>query len=127
MTLHCAERGYILIRIRDEMKMTVKAYQELYESVIANWIRKTLLASIFCFVFQSFNRNLGTYATYANLSYVVTFVTVILNHFVIFNRTGLQGSITKGRVKTLDKNIQKKKHVLPLNLNYSLCYYTLIC
>lgn len=45
-TLNCTERGHLLIQIRDEMKMTIKAYQELNESVIGNWIRKTLLVSV---------------------------------------------------------------------------------
>lgn len=45
--LNCAERGFMLIKIRDEMNMTIDSYQELYESVVAHGIRKVLLASIF--------------------------------------------------------------------------------
>lgn len=50
MTLNCAERGYMLIQIRDEINMTIDAYQDLYESTIAYGIRKTLLVKIICFI-----------------------------------------------------------------------------
>lgn len=50
-TLNCTERGQMLIQIRDEIKTTIDAYQELFESVMANGIRKALLASIFSFFF----------------------------------------------------------------------------
>ncbi|XP_025190403.1 33 kDa inner dynein arm light chain, axonemal-like [Melanaphis sacchari] len=42
VTLNCTERGYMLIQIRDEIQMTIDAYKELYESVLANGIRKLL-------------------------------------------------------------------------------------
>lgn len=45
-TLNCAERGHVLVQIRDEIKTTIDAYQELNESVIANRIRRTLMASV---------------------------------------------------------------------------------
>ena len=35
MTINCAERGLLLLRVRDEMRMTIMAYQTLYESSIA--------------------------------------------------------------------------------------------
>ncbi|CAH1400705.1 unnamed protein product [Nezara viridula] len=44
VTVSCGERGILLLRVRDEMQMTLKAYQTLYESSIAFGIRKTLLA-----------------------------------------------------------------------------------
>jgi len=44
VTLNCAERGLLLLRVRDEARMTVKAYQTLYESSIAFGIRKALMA-----------------------------------------------------------------------------------
>ncbi|XP_022170407.1 33 kDa inner dynein arm light chain, axonemal-like [Myzus persicae] len=42
VTLNCTERGFMLIQIRDEIQMTIDAYKELYESVLANGIRKLL-------------------------------------------------------------------------------------
>lgn len=36
----------MLIQIREEIQMTIDAYKELYESVLANGIRKLLRASI---------------------------------------------------------------------------------
>lgn len=42
VTINCAERGLLLLRVRDEMKMTVTAYQTLYESAIAWGMRKAL-------------------------------------------------------------------------------------
>lgn len=36
----------MLIKIRDEINMTIGSYQELFESIIAHGIRKALLASI---------------------------------------------------------------------------------
>lgn len=36
----------MLIRIRDEIDMTIGCYQELFESIIAHGIRKVLLVSI---------------------------------------------------------------------------------
>lgn len=44
MTINCAERGLLLLRVRDEIRMTIAAYQTLYESSIAFGIRKALVA-----------------------------------------------------------------------------------
>ena len=32
ITINCAERGLLLLRIRDEIRMTISSYQSLYES-----------------------------------------------------------------------------------------------
>ncbi|DBA84638.1 hypothetical protein WJX77_000630 [Trebouxia sp. C0004] len=42
VTINCAERGLLLLRVRDEMHMTIAAYQTLYESSIAFGMRKAL-------------------------------------------------------------------------------------
>ncbi|KAK6626816.1 hypothetical protein RUM44_009293 [Polyplax serrata] len=44
VTINCAERGLLLLRVRDEIRMTVAAYQTLYESSIAFGMRKALQA-----------------------------------------------------------------------------------
>ena len=44
ITVNCAERGLLLLRVRDEIRMTVAAYQALYESSIAFGMRKALMA-----------------------------------------------------------------------------------
>ncbi|CAL8353597.1 unnamed protein product [Arctogadus glacialis] len=44
VTINCAERGVLLLRIRNEIRMTVAAYQTLYESSMAFGVRKALLA-----------------------------------------------------------------------------------
>ncbi|KAG8037708.1 hypothetical protein G9C98_005919 [Cotesia typhae] len=44
VTVNCAERGLLLLRVRDEIKMTMAAYQTLYQSSIAFGIRKALQA-----------------------------------------------------------------------------------
>ena len=44
ITINCAERGFLLVRVRDEIKMTIQAYQTLYESSIAFGMRKALMA-----------------------------------------------------------------------------------
>ena len=44
ITINCAERGFLLVRVRDEIKMTIQAYQTLYESSIAFGMRKALQA-----------------------------------------------------------------------------------
>lgn len=44
MTINCAERGLLLLRVRDEMRMTIEAYQALYCSSIAFGMRKSLHA-----------------------------------------------------------------------------------
>jgi hypothetical protein len=38
------ERGLLLLRVRDELRMTLHSYQTLYESSIAFGIRKALQA-----------------------------------------------------------------------------------
>ena len=43
-TINCVERGLLMLRVRDELKMTLMAYQTLYESSIAFGIRKALKA-----------------------------------------------------------------------------------
>lgn len=42
VTVNCAERGLLLLRVRDEMRMTISAYQTLYESAVAFGMRKAL-------------------------------------------------------------------------------------
>ena len=44
VTINCAERGFLLVRVRDEVKMTILAYQTLYESSIAYGMRKAMQA-----------------------------------------------------------------------------------
>lgn len=44
VTINCAERGLLLLRVRDEMRMTIEAYQALYCSSIAFGMRKALQA-----------------------------------------------------------------------------------
>lgn len=44
VTITCAERGLLLLRVRDEIRMTIAAYQTLYESSIAFGMRKALQA-----------------------------------------------------------------------------------
>jgi dynein light intermediate chain len=43
VTIICAERGVLLLRIRDEIKMTIAAYESLYISGTAYSIRRNLL------------------------------------------------------------------------------------
>nr|KAF6504721.1 dynein axonemal light intermediate chain 1 [Rousettus aegyptiacus] len=40
----CFERGLLLLRVRDEIRMTIAAYQTLYESSVAFGMRKALQA-----------------------------------------------------------------------------------
>ncbi|KAL7393408.1 hypothetical protein ABVT39_010393 [Epinephelus coioides] len=44
VTINCAERGLLLWRIREEIQMTITAYQMLYESSVAFGMRKALQA-----------------------------------------------------------------------------------
>ncbi|NXN99040.1 IDLC protein, partial [Rhinopomastus cyanomelas] len=44
VTINCAERGLLLLRVRDELFMTLEAYQTLYESSVAFGVRKELQA-----------------------------------------------------------------------------------
>jgi len=44
VTIACAERGLLLLRVRDEARTTAAAYQTLYESAVAFGMRKALQA-----------------------------------------------------------------------------------
>jgi dynein light intermediate chain len=44
VTVNCAERGLLLLRVRDEARMTLAAYRTLYESSVAFGMRKALQA-----------------------------------------------------------------------------------
>lgn len=44
VTINCAERGLLLLRVRDEIRMTLDAYRTLYESSTAFGMRKALHA-----------------------------------------------------------------------------------
>eukprot|EP01063_Lacrimia_lanifica_P041599 TRINITY_DN9748_c0_g1_i1.p2 TRINITY_DN9748_c0_g1~~TRINITY_DN9748_c0_g1_i1.p2 ORF type:complete len:236 (+),score=117.83 TRINITY_DN9748_c0_g1_i1:133-840(+) len=44
VTVSCAERGLLLLRVRDETRMSINAYKSLYESSIAYGMRKALRA-----------------------------------------------------------------------------------
>ncbi|GFT94115.1 33 kDa inner dynein arm light chain, axonemal [Nephila pilipes] len=45
-TIHCAERGALLLRIRDEFRMTMAAYEKLFECGVEYGARKSLEAEI---------------------------------------------------------------------------------
>ena len=42
VTIECPERGLLLVKVRDETRMTIASYQTLYESAILFGIRKQL-------------------------------------------------------------------------------------
>ena len=42
VTVNCQQRGLLLLRVRNEIKMTIKAYKQLYESSVAFGMRKSL-------------------------------------------------------------------------------------
>ena len=44
VTLNLPERGLVLLRIRDEIRMTIAAYQTLYQSSVTFAMRKQLQA-----------------------------------------------------------------------------------
>ena len=44
ITINCNDRGFLLVRVRDEIKMTIAAYKGLYESSICCGMRKALQA-----------------------------------------------------------------------------------
>lgn len=44
VTVRCVERGLLLLRVRDEIRMTIDAYRTLYESSVAFGMRKALQA-----------------------------------------------------------------------------------
>jgi len=44
VAINCSERGLLLLRVRDEIRMTISAYQTLYESSVAFGMRKALQA-----------------------------------------------------------------------------------
>ncbi|XP_003386434.1 PREDICTED: 33 kDa inner dynein arm light chain, axonemal-like [Amphimedon queenslandica] len=44
VTINCSERGTLLLRVRDEIRMTIAAYQTLYESSVAFGVRKALMS-----------------------------------------------------------------------------------
>lgn len=44
VAVNCAERGLLLLRVRDEIRMTINAYRTLYESSVAFGMRKALHA-----------------------------------------------------------------------------------
>lgn len=44
ITINCAERGHLLLRVRDEVRMTKEALQGLYDSSIAYGLKKALVA-----------------------------------------------------------------------------------
>ncbi|XP_029359420.1 axonemal dynein light intermediate polypeptide 1 [Echeneis naucrates] len=46
VTINCAERGLLLLRVRDEIQMTIAAYHTLYESSVAFGMRKALQAEL---------------------------------------------------------------------------------
>ena len=44
VTIHCPERGLLLLRVRDEIRMTIAAYQVLHKTSMAFGVKKTLQA-----------------------------------------------------------------------------------
>lgn len=46
VTISCQERGLLLLRVRDEIRMSIAAYQTLYESSVAFGMRKALQSEL---------------------------------------------------------------------------------
>jgi dynein light intermediate chain, axonemal len=46
ITINCAERGLLLLRVRDEARMTISSYETLYESSIAYGRLSSFILSI---------------------------------------------------------------------------------
>ena len=44
ITINCAERGFLLVRVRDELRSQLNSYQGLYDSSIAYGMRHALMA-----------------------------------------------------------------------------------
>merc|ERR1712100_910545 len=44
VTINCPERGLLLLRVRDEIRMTIDAYKTLHESSVTFGVRKQLQA-----------------------------------------------------------------------------------
>ena len=42
ITIDCSARGRLLVKVRDELRMTITSYQQLYESAIAWGMRKVI-------------------------------------------------------------------------------------
>ena len=42
ITIDCSARGKLLVKVRDELRMTIQSYQSLYESAIAWGMRKVI-------------------------------------------------------------------------------------
>ncbi|CAI2372284.1 unnamed protein product [Moneuplotes crassus] len=42
ITINCNDRGYLLVKVRNEINMTIQAYQSLYESAISSGTRKAI-------------------------------------------------------------------------------------
>jgi dynein light intermediate chain len=42
ITIDCSARGRLLVRVRDELRMTIQSYQSLYESAVAWGMRKVI-------------------------------------------------------------------------------------
>jgi hypothetical protein len=54
ITINCAERGRLLLRMRDNIRMTVATYQKLYESGVAfGMVRKSVCSVVQCAVQSS--------------------------------------------------------------------------
>merc|ERR1719383_927552 len=45
VTINCAERGLLMLRVRDEINMTLQAYKTIYESSTGFGCRKALMAA----------------------------------------------------------------------------------
>lgn len=58
VTVNCSERGLLLLRVRDEIRMTMTAYRTLYESSVAFGMRKALQAEQQTLDLQATIRNL---------------------------------------------------------------------
>ena len=47
ITINCAERGFLLVRVRDEFRQQLNAFQGLYDSSIAYGMRHALVAETY--------------------------------------------------------------------------------
>lgn len=81
MTINCTERGLLLLRIRDEIAMSMEAYETLYCSSVAFGLRKAL---------QAQEGKEALFERVTNLEVEARKLSWFLNYFEIFSLIGRQ-------------------------------------
>ena len=106
VTIECPERGLLLLRVRDEIKMTIASYQTLYESAILFGIKKQLQAEAGK---EELKKRKEESKYYKELTIGKRYTKKIKNMNIIVNKRKAENKNINNTIKKITKTIKERE------------------